>query len=122
MSAFASATDVLFAEPHSARDAVYRPGGADPGIAVRVMRRQPARIEGFGETHIASSTTVLDVRISEIAEPTAGDTLELDGRTVVVQGTPLLDAEGLAWTVDTRPEGSSTSSPSAASGKSWPRS
>jgi hypothetical protein len=103
VSAFAAATDVLFADPHLARDAVYRPGGTGDGIPVRVMRRQPDRVEGFGETRIASSTTMLDVRVSEVAEPVAGDTLALDGKTVVVQGAPILDAEGLVWTVDTRP-------------------
>ena len=103
MSIFAAAIDVLFADPHLARDALYRPGGAGDGIPVRVMRRQPDRIEGFSETRIASSTTMLDVRVSEVAAPEAGDTLELDGRTVVVQGTPILDAEGLVYTVDTRP-------------------
>ena len=103
MTAFTAATDVLFADPHLARDAVYRPGGTGDGIPVRVMRRQPDRIEGFGETRLASGTTMLDVRVSEVAEPAAGDTLEVDGRMVVVQGTPLLDAEGLLWTLDTRP-------------------
>ena len=103
MTAFAAATDVLFADPHLARDAVYRPAGAGDGIPVRVMLRRPDRIEGFGETRIASSTTMLDLRASDVAEPAAGDTLELDGRTVVVQGTPILDAEGLVYTVDTRP-------------------
>ena len=103
MTAFAAATDVLFADPHLARDAVYRPGGIGDGIPVRVMRRQPDRIDSFGETRIASSTTVLDLRVSEVAEPAAGDTLDLDGRTVVIQGTPILDAEGLVWTLDTRP-------------------
>ena len=103
MSAFAAATDVLFADPHLARDAVYRPAGAGDGIPVRVMRRQPDRIESFGETRLASSTTTLDLRASEVGEPAAGDTLDLDGRTVVVQGTPILDAEGLVYTVDTRP-------------------
>ena len=103
MTAFSTATDVLFADPHLARDAVYRPGGTGDGIPVRVMRRQPDRIEGFGETRIATSTTALDLRISEVAEPAAGDTVELDGRTVIVQGTPILDAEGLVYTVDTRP-------------------
>ena len=103
MSAFATATDVLFADPHLARDAVYRPAGTGDGVPVRVMRRQPDRIEGFGETRLASSTTVLDVRVSDVPEPKAGDTLEVDGRTVVVQGTPILDAEGLVYTVDTRP-------------------
>jgi hypothetical protein len=103
VSAFAAATDVLFADPHLARDAVYRPAGAGDGISVRVMCRQPDRIEGFGDTRLASSTTVLDVRVSEVAEPAAGDTLALDDRTVVVQGTPILDAEGLVYTLDTRP-------------------
>jgi hypothetical protein len=103
VTAFAAATDVLFADPHLARDAVYRSAGADDGIPVRAMLRQPDRVESFGETRLASSTTVLDVRLSDIEEPVAGDTLALDGRTVVVQGTPLLDAEGLVWTLDTRP-------------------
>ena len=103
MSALSAATDVLFADPHLARDVVYRPGGVGDGIPVRVMRRQPDRIESFRETRLASSTTVLDVRVSEVSEPAAGDTVDLDDRTVVVQGTPLLDAEGLVWTVDTRP-------------------
>ena len=103
MSAFAAATNVLFADPHLARDAVYRPGGVGDGIPVRVMRRQPDRIEGFGDTRIASSTTTLDVRVSEVPEPRPGDTLDLDGRAVVVQGAPLLDTEGLVWTLDTRP-------------------
>lgn len=103
MTAFAAATDVLFADPHLARDAVYRPAGAGDGIPVRVMLRRPDRIESFGEARIASSTTMLDLRVSEVAEPVAGDTIELDGRMVVVQGTPLLDAEGLVWSLDTRP-------------------
>lgn len=103
MSAFAAATDVLFADPHLARDAVYRPAGAGDGTPVRVMLRRPDRIESFGETRLASSTAMLDLRVSEVAEPAAGDTLELDGRTAVIQGTPLLDAGGLVWSLDTRP-------------------
>ena len=103
MTAFTAATDVLFADPHLARDAVYRPAGAGDGIPVRVMLRRPDRIDSFGETRLASSTTLLDVRASEIAEPVAGDTMQLDGRMVVLQGTPLLDALGLVWTLDTRP-------------------
>jgi hypothetical protein len=103
VTAFAAATDVLFADPHLARDAVYRPAGAGDGIAVRVMVLRPDRVESFGEARLASSTTMLDVRAGEVSAPAAGDTLEVDGRTVVVQSTPLLDAEGLVWTLDTRP-------------------
>jgi hypothetical protein len=103
VTAFTAATDVLFADPHLARDAVYRSAGAGDGFPVRVMLRRPDRIESFGETRLASSTTMLDVRASEVAEPEAGDTLEVDGWTVTVQGTPILDAEGLVYTLETRP-------------------
>ena len=45
MTAFAAATDVLFADPHLARDAVYRSVGAVDGISVRVMLRRPDQMD-----------------------------------------------------------------------------
>ena len=82
MTAFAAAIDALFADPNLAVDALYRAGGADPGIPVRVIVRRPDRIGEFGETRIASETTTFDVRTSEIAEPAEGDTLDVDGVTM----------------------------------------
>jgi hypothetical protein len=102
MTAFAAAIDALFADPNLAGDAVYRAGGAGPGIAVRVIVRRPDRIGDFGDTRIASETVTLDVRTAEIAEP-ADDTLDVDGVTYVVQGTPVRDAERLIWTIEARP-------------------
>jgi hypothetical protein len=103
MTAFAAAIDALFADPNLARGAVYRAGGADPGIAARVIVRRPDRIGDFGDTRIASETATFDVRTVEIAGPAEGDTLEIDGVTYVIQGTPVRDAERLIWTIEARP-------------------
>jgi hypothetical protein len=103
MTAFAAAIDALFADPNLAGDAVYWSGGADPGIAVRVIVHRPDRIGDFGDTRIASETMTFDVRTAEIAEPAEGDTLDVDDVTYVIQGTPVRDTERLIWTIEARP-------------------
>src|SRR5512132_299356 len=100
MTAFAAAVDALFADPNLAGDATYPAGGADPGIAVRVIIRRPNRIGDFGETRIASETATFDVRTSEVAAPAEGDTLDVHGVTYIIQGTPVRDAERLIWTIE----------------------
>jgi hypothetical protein len=102
MTVFAAAIDTLFADPNLAGDAFHRAGGAHPGIPVRVIVRRPDRIGDFGETRIASVTMTFDVRTAEIAELTEGDTLDVDGVTYVIQGTPVRDAERLIWTIEAR--------------------
>jgi hypothetical protein len=104
MSAFADAVDALFADPNLGTDAVWRAGGADPGMPVRVIVRQPDRIGNFGETRIATATLVIDVRVSEIAAPAEGDTIEMNGTIFVIQGKPIRDAERLIWTIEARPQ------------------
>jgi hypothetical protein len=101
-SAFTTAIDVLFADPNLGTAAVWRAGGADPGIPVRVIVRQPDRIGNFGETRIAAATLVIDVRVSEVAAPAEGDTIEIDGSVYIIQGEPIRDAERLIWTIEAR--------------------
>lgn len=103
MTAFAAAVDVLFADANLARDAVYRAGGADPGVPVKVIVRRPDRVGQFGETRIVAETTVFDIRVSQIAVPTAGDTIEADGTVYTIQGEPARDAERLVWMIEARP-------------------
>ena len=103
MTAFAAATDVLFADPHLARDAVYRSVGAVDGISVRVMLRRPDRIESFGETRLLADTTLIDVRTAELPLLVAGDSFEIDGELYGVQGEPVRDGERLVWTAELRP-------------------
>jgi hypothetical protein len=102
--ALAIAIDVLFADPNLGVDAIYRPGGADPGTIVKAIVRQPDRIGTFGETRIASETTIFDIRTSEVAAPAEGDTIEMSGTVYVIQGEPIRDAERLIWTLEVRPQ------------------
>ena len=103
MNAFAAAIDALFSDPNLAIDAVYHAGGADPGVSVRVIVRQPDRVGEFGETRIVAETVMIDVRVSEVATPLDGDNIEGEGAVYVTQGEPIRDAERLVWTVEARP-------------------
>ena len=103
MTAFAAAIDVLFADPNLGLDAVYRVGGADLGVPVRVIVRQPDRVGQFGDTRLLAETTVFDVRVSEVAAPAEGDSFEVGGTVYVIQGEPIRDAERLVWTIEARP-------------------
>ncbi len=103
MTAFAAAIDALFADPNLGLDAVYRAGGADPAVTVRVILRRPDRVGEFGETRIVTETLLIDVRVSEAAAPTEGDTFDVGGVLYVIQGAPIRDAARLVWTVEARP-------------------
>jgi hypothetical protein len=103
MSVFAIAVDALFTDPNLAREATYEPADGEP-ILVRVIARRADAITDFGEARLWSETTRLDVRVSEVAAPRAGDRLVLDGEAFVIQGEPVRDRERLGWTLNVRPE------------------
>ncbi len=103
MSIFAIAVDALFADPNLARTALYRPGGIGDGAPVRVIAKRNDQVSEFSDISVVSATARFDLRVSEIANPTEGDTITLDCETFVVQGEPLRDTERLVWTLDTRP-------------------
>ena len=73
-------------------------------MPVRVILRRPDRISEFGETRIVAGTVVIDVRVSDVAAPAEGDTIEADGTVYVIQGEPIRDAERLVWTIEARPQ------------------
>jgi hypothetical protein len=102
MSAFASAIDALFADPNIARDAIYTPAAGIP-FPVRVIARRGDLVSEFAERRVAAATVVLDLRLSEVPDPRAGDRIELGGEVLAVQGAPIRDSERLIWTLDTRP-------------------
>lgn len=104
MTVFTAAIDALFADPNLGLDAVYRAGGADPGVPVRVIVRQPDRVGTFGEARIVAATLIIDVRVGELADPAEGDTLDIGGAVFVIQGEPFRDAERLVWTSEARPQ------------------
>jgi len=102
VSVIDQAIDRLFADPNIARAAVYTPAGGAP-VTVRVIAKRPDEIIGFDETRIHAGTALIDVRVSEIAEPRSGDRISLDGEDYVAQGEPVRDAERLIWTLEARP-------------------
>ncbi len=103
MDAFLAATDVLFADPNIARDALWRAGGVGVGIAVRVISKRPDQVVGFGDSRAILPTTLIDVRRSEIPDPASGDTVEIPGSspgtgdTFEIIATPVADSLRLVW-------------------------
>ena len=104
MTAFAAAINTLFADPYLGADAIYHVGGSGETITLKAIVRQPDRIGTYGETRIATETTLVDIRTSDIAAPAEGDTIEMGGTVYVIQGEPLRDAERLIWTIEARPQ------------------
>jgi len=104
MTVFTAAIDALFADPNLGFDAVYRVGGADTGIPVRIILRRPDRIGTFGETRIVAETLIIDVRVGELADPAEGDTFDFGGDVYVIQGEPIRDAERLVWSIEALPQ------------------
>lgn len=102
MSVFAEAIDDLFTDPNLARDAIWRPSVGDP-VPVRIMLRQPDEVAAFGESRFATNTMVIDIRVTDVAEPHPGDKVEIDGELFVVQGEPRRDAERLIWRIEAVP-------------------
>lgn len=103
MSIFAAAIDDLFADPNLARDAVWREGGTGAPVTLRVVLRQPDRVESFGEARIWSESVIGDVRTHDAPNLAKADVFEIDGAIYVVQGEPSRDSERLVWTVELRP-------------------
>lgn len=100
MDAFASATDVLFADPNIARDALWRTGGVGPGIGVRIVTRRPDQVVGFGDSRAVLPTLLVDVRRSEVPDPVSGDTVEIDDDTFEIIAAPIADSLGLVWSCE----------------------
>ena len=102
MTALAAAVAALFRDRNVGVDALYRVGGADPGVLVRVIRVAPDRVTAFGEGRFVTGTMTLDVRIADAPGLAAGDTFEIEGRLHEVRGEPVRDAERLVWAAEVR--------------------
>lgn len=86
--------------------ATYTPSGGD-AVTIRVMPIQPDEVVDFGETRIHATTTVFEVRVSELEDnsitPAAGDTIAYGGSSYLVKGEPERDTRRRLWRVETRP-------------------
>ncbi len=73
MNAFAAAMDRIFANTTMAVEAHWISTGTTEEHAIRVIRRAPDEISSFGSARILSDTTMVDVRVSELANPRPDD-------------------------------------------------
>ncbi len=105
MTALAAAIDTLFGDPALARDALWRFGGTGDGTIVRVIRKRPDQVVGFGDSRAVVPTVLIDVRRAEVPNPASGDTVEIEGETFAVIATPTIDAERLIWTCEASLQG-----------------
>jgi hypothetical protein len=99
-AAFGAAIDAIFRDANVAEDATWRAGGIGDGIAVRVIRKSPDEVVGFGSSRAVMATILIDLRVSEVASPASGDTAEIGGDLFEIIGTPVRDGLGLVWTCE----------------------
>jgi len=101
VSFFAAAVDLLFEQLGEEATYHFKAGGAQ---GVRVMPKRNDVVASFGDTRAVKQTGLFDLRKSEIANPVAGDRLELaDGSWRELQGKPMTeDSDRLIWTLDTK--------------------
>jgi hypothetical protein len=89
----------LFANPDLTRQVTYTPLTGTPKV-IRVVLKSPDTVTMLGEAALHSATLLVDVRVSDVPQPQAGDTIIIGGVTHTVQGEPLADRERLVWTLD----------------------
>lgn len=95
MNAFAAAIDTIFADPNIGEDALWLPGGAGPGVPIRVIRKSPDKVVEFGDSRAITGAVLLDVRRSEAAAITGGDRIVIGAETFEIIGGPMRDIGGL---------------------------
>ena len=88
---------MIFADSNIGEDALWRTGGIGAGVSVRVIRKSPDRIVGFGDSRAVMPSVLIDVRTVEVAEPAVGDTVEIAGSVFDIIAEPTADTLRLVW-------------------------
>lgn len=104
MNAFSAAMDAIFDDPNMAVDAFWEVAGVPPMVPCRLMLKRPDDVMEFGGAVIVSGTILVDVRVSEIAAPAAGDVVTIGAERFRVQGKPRRDRERLVWMTEIVPK------------------
>jgi hypothetical protein len=106
VNAFTIMVNAQFEDPNLGLDAIWRAGGAETGLPVRVRRRSPEAIIGAAGNQFDLDAMLIDVRLSEVAEPAEQDEIDLldeDGavtETVQVIGLARIDTRHLVRTCE----------------------
>lgn len=105
MSAFDDAIDAIFDDPNVAADAIWRTSGAGDGLPIRIVRKTPQEDVGVQDSRYRLPAILIDVRLSEIAAPAPGDTVEIveDGSVFAITRLATLDSSRLVQTCEAVP-------------------
>lgn len=98
MSAFVDAADIIFADPNLAEAAQWSAGGTGAPQTVRIVRKRPDEIVGFGASRALRPNVLIDVRQSDIATPAIGDTVTVGSTVYTIITEPVGDDLGILWT------------------------
>ena len=101
MNAFSDAIDIIFTDGNVVEDAIWRAGGSGPGFPVRIIRKSPDNVVSFGGSRAVMPTVVIAVRVSDVAAPSPGDTVEIDVDIFDIIAEPTRDSSGLVWGCET---------------------
>ena len=105
MSAFAAATNVLFADPNISASASYRAGGVG-GVPVRVIVQRPDVMSDFNAGQFISNVSLIDVRVADAPALAVGDRFLVNHATgpvlYEVTSDPVRDALRLVWKAQAR--------------------
>ena len=84
-------------------DALYTPIDGSSAHTVRAIVKKLDSVVHVGAAQIISSSSAIDIRISDVAKPQIGDQIAMGGTNFVVGSDPLRDPERLIWTLSTSP-------------------
>jgi hypothetical protein len=97
MPAHSDAIDVIFTDPNLAEGALWRAGGTGAGVAVRIIRKTPDEVAGFGASRAILPAVIIAVRGSEVTSPASGDTVQIGIVVFDIIAEPRRDTLGLVW-------------------------
>ena len=103
MSVFAAAMGRLFTHPDFGTAALWISATTSEERPIRVLIRAPDRVSDFGAGRFVSDTTMVEVRVGDLAAPRQGDVIVIGADSHVIQGEPLRDRDRSIWTLDLRP-------------------
>jgi hypothetical protein len=101
MNAFAAALDAIFDDPNMALDGWHRDGEGN-FTRVRVILRNPDEVGIFNDGRFVTDTTVLEVRLCEIASMAPGDTVQIEADIYEIRSEPRRDAQRMILRCEAR--------------------
>ena len=102
MSAFATALDLLFADPNLAHEAWHRDCEGQ-FTRIHIIPKRADSISEFGLARLVSNSFQFDVRISDLPRPLPDEQIIWGDETYLIQGEPIRDREHLLWTITVCP-------------------